>query len=170
MNDPCRKPEQSRKQKRSCSRPPVSGGQRPALGRADAGTRTRSLSRSRDATSRSRTVYREYPPRTSSTTRRRSSSCPRTESAVHREADEHRSLGRVSRVSAKKGRLSDLLYDTVQEKALEQRQEEDEPRTVRRIDDSSDDDNGSRDLDEALDDQALDLCVNYDDYIYLLHY
>ena len=41
-------------------------------------------------------------------------------SAVHREADEHRSLGRVSRVSAKKGGMSGLLYDTVQEAALKQ--------------------------------------------------
>ena len=70
----------------------------------------------------------------------------------------------MSRVSAKKGRMSDLLYDSVQEAALEQRQEEDKPRTVHRIDESSDDDDGRRDLDEALDDQALDLCVNYDDY------
>ena len=69
----------------------------------------------------------------------------------------------MSRVSAKKGRISDLLYDTVQEAALEQR-EEDEPRKVRRIEDSSDDDDGRRDLDEALDNQALDLNVNYDDY------
>ena len=162
MDESRRNQEQSRKRKRSSSRPPVSGGRRPALCRADAGDR--SLSRTREAMSRSRTEYREYPPRTSSTTRRRSSARALTSSAVHQEADEHRSLGHVSRVSAKKGRLSDLLYDTVQEKALEQRQEEDEPRTVRRIDDSSDDDNGRRDLDEALDDQALDLCVNYDDY------
>ena len=58
--------------------------------------------------------------------------------------------------------MSDLLYDTVQEAALEQR-EEDEPRWVRRVEDSSDDD-GRRDLDAALDDQALDLDLNYDDY------
>ena len=70
----------------------------------------------------------------------------------------------MSRVSAKKGRLSDLLYDTVQEKALEQQKEEDEPRTVRQIDESSDEDDGLGDISEALDDQALDLCVNYDDY------
>ena len=38
---------------------------------------------------------------------------------------------------------------------------------VRRIDDSSDDDDGRRDLDEALDDQVLDLNVNYDDYCIL---
>ena len=69
----------------------------------------------------------------------------------------------MSRVSAKKGRLSDLLYDTVQEQTLEQQKEDDEPRTVRRIDDSSDDD-GLRDIQEALDDQTLDLDANYDDY------
>ena len=60
--------------------------------------------------------------------------------------------------------MFDLLYDTVQEAALEQQREEDEPRLVRRIDDSSDDVDGRCDLDEALDDQALDLNVNYDDY------
>ena len=70
----------------------------------------------------------------------------------------------MSRVSAKKGRMSDLLYDTVQEAALKQQREEDEPQLVRWIDDSSDDDDGRRDLEEALDDQALDLNVNYDDY------
>ena len=47
--------------------------------------------------------------------------------------------------------------------ALEQR-EEDEPRQVRQIEDSSDDDDGRHDLNDALDDQALDLNVNYDDY------
>ena len=83
---------------------------------------------------------------------------------MHREADEHRSFGRVSRVSAKKGRLSDLLYDTIQEQALEQQKEDDKPRTVLRLDDSSDDDVGLRDIQEALDDQALDLDANYDDY------
>ena len=59
--------------------------------------------------------------------------------------------------------MFDLLYDTAQEAALEQR-EEDEPRQVRRIDDTPDDDDGRRDLSDALDDQALDLNVNYDDY------
>ena len=59
--------------------------------------------------------------------------------------------------------MSDLLYDTVQEAALEQL-EEDEPQQVRRIADSSDDDDGRHDLDETLVDQALDLNVNYDDY------
>ena len=113
---------------------------------------------------RSRSSYWEWPPRTASTMRRRLSSRAPTSSAVHREANEHRSLGRVSRVSAKKGRMSDLLYDTVQEAALKQQREEDEPQLVRWIDDSSDDDDGRRDLEEALDDQALDLNVNYDDY------
>ena len=42
--------------------------------------------------------------------------------------------------------------------------EDDEPRTVRRIDDSSDDDDGLHDIQEALDNQALDLDANYDDY------
>ena len=57
----------AKKRKRSCSRPPVSGGQRPAIGRTNAATRTRSLSRLGD---RSRTHYREYPLRTSYAARR----------------------------------------------------------------------------------------------------
>ena len=84
---------------------------------------------------------------------------------MHREAEEHRSLGRVSRVSAKKGRLSDLLYDTIQEQTLDQQKEDDVPQTVRCIEDSSDDDEeGLCAIQEALDDQALDLDANYDDY------
>lgn len=50
---------------------------------------------------------------------------------MHQEADEHRSLGRVSWVSAKKGRMSDLLYYTVQEKIIEQQKEDEPPQTVR---------------------------------------
>ena len=62
--------------------------------------------------------------------------------------------------------MSDLLYDTVQEQTLEQQQKENNvPRTVRRIEDSSDDDDeGLCDIQEALDDQALDLDANYDNY------
>ena len=61
--------------------------------------------------------------------------------------------------------MSDLLYDTVQEQTLEQQKEDDIPRTVRRTEDSSDDDDGGlRDIQEALDNQALDLDANYDDY------
>ena len=161
MEESDRDPERSRKRKRSSSRPPVSGGRCPALGRADA--EDRSQSRARATADRSLSSYREWPPRTTSTLRRRSSSRASTTSAVHRETDEHRSLGRVSQVSTKKGRMSDQLYDTVQEATLEQR-EEDEPRQVRRIADSSDDDDAHRDLNNALDDQALDLNVNYDDY------
>ena len=94
------------------------------------------------------------------------SSRARSMSAVHREADEHRSLGRVSRVSAKKGRMSDLLYDTFQKATLEKLKGEDQ-REVRRIEDRSDDDDGHHDLQAALDDQALDLDVNYNDYALL---
>ena len=84
---------------------------------------------------------------------------------MHREADKHRSFERVSRVSAKKGRLSDLLYDTIQERTIEQQKEDDPHRRVRRIEDSpEDDDDGLRYIQEALDDQALDLDANYDDY------
>ena len=93
---------------------------------------------------------------------------------MHWEADEHRSLGRVSRVSAKKGRLSDLLYDTVQEKAIELQkednptqtvQEDDPPRTVRHADEAPEDQDDERHyIQDILDDQILDLDANYDDY------
>ena len=129
VDESARDPERSRKP--SSSRPPVSGGRHPALGRADA--EDQSQNRSRAAADRSRSLYQEWPPRTASTLRRMSSSRAPTTSAVHREADKNRSLGRVSRVSAKKGQMSDLLYNTVQEAALEQR-EEDKPRQVRWID------------------------------------
>ena len=80
---------------------------------------------------------------------------------MHREADKHQSLGRVSRVSAKKGRLSDLLYDTIQERNIEQQKEDDPPRAVRRIEDTpKEQDDELRYIQEVLDDQALDL----DDY------
>ena len=164
-----------RKWKRSCSHPPVSGGQRPAIGRTNAVTRTRSLSRPRDRADRSRTHYREYPPRASSTARRgRSSSQPPAEASVLQEVDEHHSLGRVSRVSAKKGRLSDLLYDTIQERTIELQKEDDPPRTVREddpphtvrcIQDTPEDqDDEHRYIQDLLDDQALDLDANYEDY------
>ena len=93
---------------------------------------------------------------------------------MHREADEHRPLGRVSRVSAKKGRLSDLLYDTIQEKTIELQKEDDPPHTVREDDPPhtvrrvkevpEDQDNERRYIQDILDDQALDLDANYDDY------
>ena len=84
---------------------------------------------------------------------------------MHREADEQRSLGLVSRVSAKKGRLLDLLYDTIQERTIEQQKEDDPPRTVRRIEDTPEDqDDERRYIQEVLDEQALDLDANYDDY------
>ena len=90
---------------------------------------------------------------------------------MHREADEHRSLGRVSWVSAKKGHLSDLLYDTIQEKTIELQkednppqtvQEDDPPRTVRRVDEAPEDqDDERRYIQDILDDQILDLDANY---------
>ena len=93
---------------------------------------------------------------------------------MHREADEHRSLGRVSRVSAKKGRMSDLLYDTVQEKAIEQQKEDEIPqrveeedlsRTVRRLDEvPEDEDDEHQYIQDILDDQILDLDADYEDY------
>ena len=86
---------------------------------------------------------------------------------MHPEADEHQSLGRVSHVSAKKGRLSDLLYDTIQERTIEQQKEDDPPRTVHCIEDAPEEEKDYDELryiQDVLDDQALDLDANYDDY------
>ena len=93
---------------------------------------------------------------------------------MHREADEHRSLGRVSRVSAKKGRLLDLLYDTIQEKTIELQKEDDPPQTVREddppctvrcVDETPEDQDDERHyIQDILDNQILDLDANYDDY------
>ena len=90
---------------------------------------------------------------------------------MHREADEHQSLGRVSRVSAKKGRL---LYDTIQEKTIKLQKEDDPPQTVREDDPPrtvchvdevpEDQDDKRRYIQDILDGQALDLDANYDDY------
>ena len=80
----------------------------------------------------------------------------------------------MSRVSAKKGRLSDLLYDTIQEKTIELQKEDnppctvredDPPRTVRRVDEVPEDqDDKHRYIQDILDDQILDLDAYYDDY------
>ena len=93
---------------------------------------------------------------------------------MHQEADEHRSLGRVSRVSARKGRLLDLLYNTIQEKTIELQKEDnppqtvqkdDPPRMVRRVDEAPEDqDDERRYIQDILDDQILDLDANYNDY------
>ena len=65
----------------------------------------------------------------------------------------------------KRSRLSDLLYDTVQEAALEERSAEEE-RTVRRVDDSPEDDHEKSVIDRALDEQTddLDLELHVADY------
>ena len=65
----------------------------------------------------------------------------------------------------KRGRFSDLLYDTVQEAALEERSAEEE-RTVRRVDDSPEDDYEKSVIDRALDEQTddLDLELHVADY------
>ena len=93
---------------------------------------------------------------------------------MHREADEHQSFGRVSQVSAKKGRMSDLLYDTVQEKIIKQQKEDetsetlkedDPPRMVRRVDEAPEDqDDEHQYIQDILDEQILDLDANYDNY------
>ena len=60
VEESSRDPERSRKRKRSSSCPPVSGGRRPAFGRA--GAEDESQSRTRAAMDRSRSGYREDPP------------------------------------------------------------------------------------------------------------
>ena len=102
------------------------------------------------------------------------SSGPPTEASVHREADEHRSFGRVSRVSTKRGRMSDLLYDTVQEKAIEVQkeaspvrvvQEEEPPQPVcSDSEDRGDPEEERQYIQAIMDDQVLDLDADYDDY------
>ena len=70
--------------------------------------------------------------------------------------------------------MSDLLYDTVQEKAIELQkenspvqtvQEDDPPRSVRHDDeDQVDPDDERRYIQEIMDDQILDLDADYEDY------
>ena len=74
-------------------------------------------------------------------------------------------LGGCHVSASKKGRLSDLLYDTIQERTIKQQKEEDPPRTVRCIEDApQEDDDELRYIQEVLDDQAFDLDANYDNY------
>ena len=58
--------------------------------------------------------------------------------------------------------MSDLLYDTIQERTIEQQKEDDPPRTVHCIEDApeEEDDDKLRYIQEVLDDQD----ANYDDY------
>lgn len=83
-------------------------------------------------------------------------------SAVYRDADEHPSLERVSRGSAKRGRMSDLLFDSIRERNITlERQEEEETRVIRRVQ-SPDRSQRRRDRDsQSSDDYVLDL--NLDD-------
>ena len=70
--------------------------------------------------------------------------------------------------------MSDLLYDTVQEKAIESQkeaspvqtvQEEEPPQPVRSDDeDRVDPEDERRFIQEIMDDQVLDLDANYEDY------
>ena len=70
--------------------------------------------------------------------------------------------------------MSALLYDTVQEKIIEQQKEDETPqtveednppRTVRRVDEVPEDqDDEHQYIQDILDDQILDWDANYDDY------
>ena len=102
----------SRKWKWSSSHAPR-GVKRPASSRMDTGD----VEDRRETTELSRKPQREWP-RSGSVSRRRSESRAPSATRVYRDRDEHRSLGRVSKGSAKKGLISELLYDTVQEEHL----------------------------------------------------
>ena len=97
---------EGRKHKRSSSRAPPAGGvKRPAYSRTEIDDME--IAKSRTGRSRREWLRRD------SILRRRSESCPPSATRVHREEDEHTSMGRVSLKSAKKGGISDLLYDVV---------------------------------------------------------
>ena len=92
---------------------------------------------------------------------RRSESRPPSAARVHRDDFEHRSLGRVSKQTAKKGRISDLLYDTVQEEKLLVQFKTGGRSVEFALNASQVSDHGQRDIDSALDDQALDLDAHH---------
>ena len=124
---------------------------RPASGRTETGDVD-----SRSETECSRRPLRECP-QSGLVSRRTSESRAPSANRVHRERNEHHSLGRVSKESAKKGRISDLLHDTVLvrcetggrsvEYALEVSPSIDRRQAV---------------INAALDEQALDLDGNLD--------
>ena len=91
----------SRKRERSASHAPPRV-KRPASRR----TGTRDVEERREP-ERLRKQFRKWP-RGNSVLRRRSESSPLSAARVHRDNFEHRSLGRVSKQTAKKGRISDL--------------------------------------------------------------
>ena len=66
-------------------------------------------------------------------------------------------MGLVSKQTAKKGRISDLLYDTVQEEQLFVQVKTGEWSVEYALDASLVTDHGKQDIDSALDDHALDL-------------
>ena len=167
------------KRKRSSSRAPVSGVKRPATGRTEAEDRRQEKSRGEDRRSersrsanpsdRSRRPGRQWPPRKSSTStsRRRSVSRAPSVAAVYRDMEEHPSMGHVSRGSAKRGRMSDLLYDSIQERNIASRlqeEEEEETRVVRRVE-SPERRYAQRDRDSPPSDYyALDIHGDYSDF------
>ena len=102
---------------------------------------------------RSRRQYREWL-RGRSVSRRQSESRPPSATRGHKDEFEHRSLGRVSKMSAKKGRISYLLYDTVQEEKLLVWCETGGWSVEYALKARPVSDCGQRDIDTALDDQA----------------
>ena len=111
-----------------------------------------------DRRERSRRQSREWP-RGNSVTRRRSESRPPSAARVHKDDLQNLSTGHVSKQTAKKGRISDLLYDTVQEEQLLVRFKAGEQSVEYALDPSPVSDHGQRD--SALDDQALDLDAHH---------
>ena len=144
----------SRKRKRSISRAPT-GVKRPASRKTE--TKDDGVD---DRRERSRRQSREWP-RGNSVTRRRSKSRPPSAARVHRDDLEHRSLGRVSKQTAKKGKISDLLYDTVQVEQLLMRFKTGERSVEYALDASPVSDHSQQDIDSVLDDQALDLDAHH---------
>ena len=74
-------------------------------------------------------------------------------------------MGRVSKQTAKKGRISDLLYDTVQEEQLLVRFKTGEWSIEYALDASPVSDHSQRDIESALDVQALDLDAHSQDNV-----
>ena len=82
-------------------------------------------------------------------------------SRVHRNECEHCSLGRVSKEIAKKGRISDLLSDTIQEEKLLVRCETGRRSVEYALEASPLSDREQAVINAALDEQALDLDSPY---------
>ena len=144
--------KEARKCKRSSSRAPPAGGvESSAYGRTET-TNTAESSR----TERSRKPQRVWP-RSSSISRRRSESRAPSTTRVHREEDKCPSMGRVSAKSAKRGSISDLVYDDIQEERLRISCVQGGRSVEYTLKGGPDSDDEQAVINATLDDQALDL-------------